>query len=158
MLKNAPGYLFSVPGLALGLVGVLVTTLAVLNANVAGLNFGEHALLGGTLLILVGYQIGMFGVFARVSCDPIKRPTDRLTKFTLDHVSLERGATVGALLTLVGSAIGAFILLRWGATGFAGSPPSTIELDILALLPVVIGLQTVFGSFYLGMLVDMNDS
>ncbi|PGF17139.1 glycosyl transferase [Natrinema sp. CBA1119] len=147
MLVNAPGYLFSAPGLLLGVVGLVVMGATFSGVSVGGVNFGIHSMIAGSLLTIVGYQIGTLGVFASVASDPIRKPEDPITERLTESLSLEHGATVGLAVFGVGSAYALSLLYQWMNNGFA-----TLEFtmgSLIAFTAIVIGLQTVFSSFFL---------
>lgn len=148
MLVNAPGYLFSVPGLIMGVLGMLVMATAYSGGTVGGLTPGVNSMIAGSLLTIVGYQVGSFGVFAAVASDPIQKPTDPITTRIMQSLSLERGATFGvAVFGLGGVYAGALTFQRLSA----GVPSTALTMSsIIALTAIVIGLQTLFSSFFLG--------
>jgi len=147
MLVNAPGYLFSVPGAVLGLLGLLVMGTAYSGATVGGVTLGIHSMIAGSLLTIVGYQVASLGVFATVASDPIQKPTDPITTRITQSLSLERGATYGAAVFAVGGVYAAALVYQWVSSGFT-SVTFTMG-SILAFTAIVIGLQTVFSSFFL---------
>ncbi|WP_425607395.1 glycosyltransferase family 2 protein [Halomontanus rarus] len=147
MLVNAPGYLFSAPGLVLGVLGVVVMGLALSGLSVGGVTFGVHSMIAGSLLTIVGYQIGTLGIFAAVTSDPIQKPEDPITMWATDSLSLEHGATAGTIIFAVGSIYVGVLLSQWVSGGF-GSVLFTMGA-LAAFTAIVIGLQTVFSAFYL---------
>ncbi|MFC5368570.1 glycosyltransferase family 2 protein [Salinirubrum litoreum] len=151
MLVNAPGYLFSVPGAALTVLGMFVMSLALFDVELSGpggpIWFGVRSMVAGSLLTIVGYQIASLGVFATVTTDPIRRPNDPTTEWIVETLTLERGLAVGGGLVLAGAVGAGWIVTRWLTAGYDALPPLTT--DILAFTVVVVGIQTVFGSFFL---------
>ncbi|GAB3673198.1 glycosyltransferase [Halopiger thermotolerans] len=148
MLVNAPGYLFSVPGLLMTALGALILGLTYTGTTIGGITFGVHSMLAGSLLTIVGYQTSSLGIFAAASSDPIRKPEDPITEWAVSSFSLEYGATVGVALFGIGGAYAGSLVYRWIASGF-GSVSFTLG-SILAFTLIVIGLQTVFSSFFLG--------
>ncbi|WP_455449629.1 glycosyltransferase family 2 protein [Natrinema thermotolerans] len=147
MLVNAPGYLFSVPGLLLSVVGLLVMGTAFTGASIGDVTLGIHSMIAGSLLTIVGYQVSSLGVFAAVASDPIQVPDDPITTRITQSLSLENGATIGLALFAAGSAYAGWLVYQWYSNGFM-----TLEFTMSALLAftaIVIGLQTVFSSFFL---------
>jgi hypothetical protein len=147
MLVNAPGYLFSAPGLLLGVIGMVVMGATFTGVSIGGVNFGIQSMIAGSLLTIVGYQIGTLGVFAAVTSDPIRKPEDPITERVTESLSLEHGATAGLAVFGVGSVYAASLLYRWMINGF-GSLEFTLG-SLIAFTAIVIGLQTVFSSFFL---------
>ncbi|MFC6763664.1 glycosyltransferase family 2 protein [Natrinema soli] len=147
MLVNAPGYLFSAPGLLMCLLGIGVMGVTFTSTAVNGVTLGLHSMIAGSLLTIVGYQISTLGVFAAVTTDPIRKPEDPITQRVTESLSLEHGATAGLLVFAVGGLYAAGLLLQWATNGFA-----SLEFTMgamVAFTAVVIGLQTVFSSFFL---------
>jgi len=155
MLTNAPGYLFSIPGAAMATLGMVVMALAFVSVDlaVAGsqtVDLGIRSMVAGSLLLIVGYQAASLGLFATVGSDPIRRPDDRITNWLVEHVTLERGALAGLILFSVGGVYATYLLYRWVAFGYASLP--ILTHDILAFALLVLGVQTVFSSFFMSVL------
>ena len=158
MLENAPGYLFSVPGLVFSGLGVLIMTITLSGATIGGANPGIHSMIAGSLLTIVGYQVASLGVFATVATDPIQRANDPFTNFVRRYVSLERGATVGVVLFATGGVYASSLLYQWISNG-PSSGLFTIR-SLIAFTAIVLGLQTIFYAFFLSALsqVSKNES
>jgi hypothetical protein len=152
MLVNAPGYLFSIPGLVFGLFGVLLMTLAYGDLSIGGANFGLHTMIFGSLLTIMGFQVASFGILATVASDPIRTPTDPITIRIVDHVSLERGTTVGLVVFAGGAAYAVLLITRWIANGL-GSVSFTLA-SLLAFTAIVLGGLIVFSSFFMSVLAE----
>ncbi|WP_276253314.1 glycosyltransferase family 2 protein [Halomontanus rarus] len=148
MLVNAPGYLFSVPGVVLGLLGLVVMGLAVTGTSIGSATLGIHSMIAGSLLVIAGYQVVSLGVFASVASNPIQKPSDPVTNLVTESLSLERGATVGLALLVAGGLYTGILISQWIADGF-GSVAFTMG-SLVAFTAIVVGLQTVFSSFFLG--------
>jgi len=154
MLLNAPGYLFSVPGAVMSTLGVFVLLLAFSNVTIGGTSFGIHTAIAGSLLTLVGVQVAIMGVFVTVGSDPIRRPADIVTTGILEHMTLERMATLG-LVTFAGGAVYAgWLLVQWAQTGFTQLP--MVLGDILAFTAIVLGIQIVFNAFFMSAIAARN--
>ncbi len=147
MLVNAPGYLFLVPGLLLGLFGATVMGTAASGVTMSGVNLGIHSMIAGSLLTIVGYQVASLGVFAAVASDPIQKPRDPITTRVTESLSLERGATLGVGVFALGGIYAGLLVYQWVSSGF-GSIAFTMG-SLVAFTAVVLGLQTVFSSFFL---------
>lgn len=152
MLVNAPSYLFSIPGLLMSGFGILVMGLAYSGAEIGRATFGVRSMIAGTLLLMVGYQVASMGVFATVASNPIKRPKDAVTNFIVENVSLEEAATAGSVIGLAGAAYAGMSLYQWAASGFTDLP--ILEANILAFTAIVLGVQTVFGAFFMSAVTD----
>jgi hypothetical protein len=152
MLINAPGYLFSVPGLVMGLTGTLLMGFAYFGVSVAGQPFGIHSLIAGSLLTIHGFQVGSFGLLTELVADPIQEPEDIITNWVRQHFTLERGIGIGILLFLSGSVMATYLIYQWVRSGFTELP--LVSADILSFTLIILGLQTVFGSFFVAIAGD----
>ncbi|WP_435146427.1 glycosyltransferase family 2 protein [Halobaculum sp. P14] len=153
MLVNAPGFLFSIPGIVSGAAGSVLMLFGYLNAVVLGQPLGVNTLIAGSLLVLVGHQIGSFGFLSAEAAAPIRRPADLITEFVLKRFTLERGALVGASAFLFGGTLAAFLVARWVESGYTRLPP-TPEV-VVAFTFIVLGMQTLSVSFF-GHLLSQN--
>lgn len=156
MLENAPGYLFTWPAIGLGVVGVALMLVSFVNTRLGGVFFGTHTVIAGSLLTILGYQIGSLSIFSSVATDPIRSPADPVTEFVEEHFQLEHGATIGVGVFGVGSTVGIYLLVQWVNTGLA-NPPFVVPL-MVAFTAVILGVQTVFYSFFLSMLGQQRRS
>lgn len=147
MLENAPSYLFSIPGLVLGIVGALVMTVAYSGLTTGGVTLGIHSMIAGSLLAITGYQVMSLGIFSAVGTDPIRKPADPVTTLVTESLSLERGAALGLGIFAAGATYAGVLTYTWISSGF-GSVAFTMA-SLIAFTAIVIGLQTLFSSFFL---------
>ncbi|MFB6133323.1 MAG: glycosyltransferase family 2 protein, partial [Halanaeroarchaeum sp.] len=143
---NAPGYLFSGPGLLMFTIGVLGMGAAYFDLTLGATGFGLHSMLLASMLTLVGAQVTGFGVFSTVAADPIRRPTDPVTTRLLAAASLERVAGAGLLVTAAGGVYGLAMAAEWVASGFTQLP--FVMGDVVAMTAVVLGIQLLFSAFF----------
>jgi glycosyltransferase involved in cell wall biosynthesis len=141
MLLQAPNYLFVYPSLVLLGVGAFMMLAALFQVFI-GWHPGTHSLIAGSLLVIAGYQAFFFGLFANLF------QARRMPRF----LSLERGATVGSIIFVIGLGYVLYLVYRWVSTGFAVLP--LVEYDILGFTFIVLGLQTFLGSFMLSLLAE----
>lgn len=156
LLTHAPRMLFLYPGLAamvLGSAGVGILSTG--GVDVAGVEFSATTMLFAAMLVLLGSQLVGFGVLARLygvssGVWPGGRSVDRFRRL----FSVERGCILGGALFALGLAGSAGLFAAWMRAGFGEMEPLTMmRLAIPAVLATVIGLQTMFTSFLIG-LVD----
>jgi len=152
MLLNAPGYLFSIPGLVMASSGLLLMFLAFFGYEmnfgpIANQQVGVRTMVAGSLLTIVGYQVASKGVFATISGDPIRRPEDRVTNWIVNRLSVERGALLGLVILSIGIGYSGYLLFQWWTGGYGALP--TLTHDIAAFTAIVIGVQTVFSAFFM---------
>jgi hypothetical protein len=150
MLVNAPGYLFSIPGGAFSVLGVATLLLSLVGTQLSGVFFGIHTAIVGSLLAIVGFQVGSLAVFSVVATDPIQAPNDAVTQLIRDRIRLEHGVAVGLVLFTAGVAYFAVTITQWLAS--SGGFVLAVVPNMIAFTAIVIGVQSVFSSFFLSMI------
>ena len=155
MLLFSPRWLFLVPGSALFGVGFVVSVWLLSGERRVGpARLDIHTLLMAGLACLLGYQLIVFALFTKVFAitegfQPMPGYMDRLFR----HVSLELGIVVGLLLTLVGFTTLAIVTWSWNRVGFGELDPRfTMRAVIPGAILLVLGIQTIFSSFFLSVL------
>jgi glycosyltransferase involved in cell wall biosynthesis len=154
ILTYAPDYLYLGPGIALLLAGLVLQALLVSGpVQVAGQNFGIHYLALGAMLSLVGFNVINLGVLAKAFMAQRYASLQSRTLATLSrYFSLEGGLVLGTVLMLAGLATDAVILgIRLAHPGAAME--GTVHLAFVATTMVVLGLNLVFTSFLLAMVL-----
>jgi hypothetical protein len=155
MLLFSPRWLFLIPGCLLfgvGFAGAAWLSTGVRTLGPAQLDI--HTLLVAGLACLLGYQLIVFALFTKVFAisegfQPMPGYLDRLFRY----VSLEAGIAVGLVLTLAGFGTLLAAVLGWRAVGFGAlDPRATMRQVIPGAVLLVLGIQTVFSSFFLSTL------
>ncbi|WP_146418128.1 glycosyltransferase family 2 protein [Haloarcula hispanica] len=154
MLVNAPDYLFSYPALLLVSVGAVLMSLSIARLSIGGVNFGIQTMVGGSLLAIVGYQVWTLALFSSIAANPINKPEGVLVGMIRERFQLEHGASIGILAAAVGILYLGSVFGQWLLAGETALPSAMSTL--LASTVVVLGLQTVFGSFFMSMLADSS--
>ena len=153
MLMFAPGYLFRLPGLVLMAAGLL---LVVLLGNGPRTLFGQtwdyHPLLFGVGALIVGYNLILFDVFAKAYSmgAGLARPDQWLNRL-LSLFTLERGLLAGGATLLLGLGLEAKIVFDWVRSGYGEF--MAVRGVVIGMGAIIIGLQTLFGSFLVGLLL-----
>ena len=152
MLLYCPVWLYFIPGL-LGLAFGMSLLLLLLKGPVLFLGhlWDLHPMVFASVISILSYQILNLGIFAHTYA--IRQrflKYDAFTLFFQRHFSLERGLLLGALLFFFGVVINIFILVEWFSKDFGTL--YRIRESILAMTLLVIGLQTIFSSFFIGLL------
>jgi len=75
---------------------------------------------------------------------------DRITEFISKHITLRRGLATGLVMFLAGFIFALRLLLNWIGSGYKDLP--VLDQDIAALALLVIGIQTIFNSFFLSVI------
>lgn len=152
LLLYSPRWLFLLPGAAMFGLGMLLMLVLVWGPVwVGSLYFGLHYMVLGSLLALMGFQTIALGVYASVY-SVTERFARQSTTVTLinRYFNLERGIGLGSLIFLAGLGINGYVLYIWLTAGFGGH--LHISETVLAMTLMVIGVQTVFSSFFLSLL------
>jgi glycosyl transferase family 2 len=151
MLLYSPSWLYFVPGIAmlvLGIAGMLV--LATGPVDVFGRTWQIHTMLAFVALTLMGAQVVQLGVFARTYALTHYGEHDALLERLRRKVHMEHGVLLGAALVLTGIGILVTVFARWARGGFgalADEYPTALAVTLVGL-----GVQTIFGSFFIGLL------
>ncbi len=155
LLLYSPRWLFLYPGVVLALLGAGVVVALIPGAvQIGSTRFDVHTMLYGGALLILGYQMVVFAVFARIfgmtqGFLPESPPLRRL----LDVITLESGLLVGALMMLGGLAGSAYALTTWGRHSFGTIDySSTLRVVIPSVVLLVLGSQTIVSSFFLSFL------
>lgn len=155
MLTYAPDALYFAPALGLLTIGLVgLTTLSAGPVSINGAYFGIHFLALASLLTLLGVNVAGFGIFAKLIYSkalPIKRQS--LIGRLLSVFTLERGLVAGAMLVGIGVTADMAILAQWLARN-RGELPETIHLAFSASTLVILGINLMFGSFLIRMLLE----
>jgi glycosyltransferase involved in cell wall biosynthesis len=152
MLLYSPTHLFLLPGLFLLIPGLLLL-LAELPGPfyVGGRGFYLHFMILGSMLTILGYQVLSLGMYAKsyaLSIGVLRQ--DSLLYNLGRHYTLERGLWAGAIMFLVGFGVDSWILANWISSNFGAL--SATRPALLASTLIVLGVQTIFSSFFLSLL------
>jgi glycosyltransferase involved in cell wall biosynthesis len=150
LLVHSPTWLFLVPGLVMVAVGALMGFVVLTGANFLGRDWDLHTLIGSAMLVIVGSQVVQFGVFGRAYAAYYLDEHDRLFDRLRDRLRLEHGLVAGGIVLLGGLAICVVITAIWIERGFGELREQ--KLAVAGLTLVVLGIQIVFGSFFLSVL------
>jgi hypothetical protein len=156
MLLYSPSWLYFLPGailLVLGLGGMLV--LASGPVNVFGRPWQIHTMLAFVAATILGAQIVQLGVFARTYAMTHYGERDALLERLWPRIRLEHGLLAGAGVFLTGAAVLIWIFVEWANAGFG--PLRHEYATALGFTLVALGVQIVFGSFFIGVLTMRAD-
>lgn len=155
LLMHSPNWLFMYPGLILFLLGLVLTVILSLgNIRIGSVGLGVHTLMYSAAAMMVGFNLVMFSLFVRSYASVTGFiPTESKLDRWLEDISTERGVVIGLLLFFAGIIITIIAFCIWGNTGFGGlSPENMMRITIPAMLLIVVGIEVIFGSFFIGIL------
>jgi glycosyltransferase involved in cell wall biosynthesis len=150
LLVHSPTYLFVLPGALLAALGTLVSLVSLLNIEVFGREWYLHAMIAGSLLLIVGTQIVSLGLCAHAYGTYFMGEKDRWFDRMRARFRLEHGLLLGSAILLVGLIIAATIVGVWVNRGFGQL--SEERLAVLAATLIIVGIQVFFSSFLLSIL------
>jgi glycosyltransferase involved in cell wall biosynthesis len=151
LLLFCPNWLFVIPGLVVLTIGAVGTTVLTFG-HIGGLDIA--GLLYAASLTIIGYQALWFGLLMQTYAEsrgilPEGGRMHRVRKL----LTLERGLILGAALLLMGALVAVISVLRWRSAGFGAlNPGQNVRVITPAILGLVLGSQTILGSFSIGVL------
>ena len=154
ILTHAPDYLYLGPGALLLGSGLLLQLLLLRGpVELGGLYFGTHYLALGAMLALVGFNVINLGVLAKaVMARRYPALRSRMLSLLTGRYTLEFGLITGASMMLAGLAVdGAILVERLSNPGMPME--STVHLAFFATTIVGLGLNLLFSSFLLAMVI-----
>ena len=151
MLLYSPNYLFLMPGLFLFLFGFLIMLL-LLNGplQLFNIKLDIHPMIVGSLFTIVGYQIILLWLYAKTYAVNYLGEKDRLINILNKLIKLERGIFIGIIILILGLILNINILIEWINSGFGSL--SELRTAVFAFTLVILGIQTIFSSFFLSIL------
>ncbi len=155
LLLLSPRWLFLYPGALLMLAG-LASMLWLLPGPrvVAGFGLDVNTLIYSSAAIVCGFQAVTFAIFAKVFAINARLlpPDTRIRRFT-SIVNVEVGMAAGLLLLVAGLAGGAYAIGLWRFAAFGAlNPEVTLRIVAPSATAMIVGLQLIFSSFFLGVL------
>lgn len=155
LLTHAPRTLFVYPGLALSGIGLAgVVALSSGTIGFGGIELGVTTELFSAMAVLLGAQLIGFGILARLygvanRLWPASRSVERFRRI----FSVERACIAGGALATLGIAGIVGLVAGWTRADFG--PMDTVQqvrLAVPAMLATVLGLQTIFSGFLIGLI------
>jgi glycosyltransferase involved in cell wall biosynthesis len=150
LLVHSPTHLFIVPGALLAGVGTLIVVLVGGGLDLFGRSWGIHALIGGSLLMVVGTQVLALGLCAHAYGTYFMKERDPWFDKMRARFRLEHGLLLGGLFVLVGLVLGGIIVGTWIAHGFGSL--ANEYMAVVAATFLIVGIQIFFSSFLLSIL------
>ena len=149
MLLYSPLYLFLIPGILLFLIGLISLIWMYSGESLAGNIFEYHPMFISSLLMISGYQLSIFSVFAKTYSIIHLNEKPILNKL-YRYITIERASILGTLMILTGMIMYLTIFLNWINNTF--NPLIETKKSIVALTLISIGFQSIFSSFMLSIL------
>jgi glycosyltransferase involved in cell wall biosynthesis len=155
LLLYSPKWLFLIPGLTLMFIGLILFVLIQQGpVQLMNIHFDTNTLLYAGAFVVIGFQAVNFAVFTRIYAIqqgflPKNSTLDKLYNF----LTLEAGLIVGVLITIAGLGGSIYSLYLWDLQDFGQLNYSSIlRVVIPSVFAIMMGLQTIFSSFFLSFL------
>jgi glycosyltransferase involved in cell wall biosynthesis len=155
LLLMCPLWLYLIPSsLLLGFGLSLMAWLTARPRTVFGVEFDVHTLLLGALCVIVGYQTLWLWAHARIfGWTSGLLPPHTFSKRVFDHLNLERGLLAGAALLATGLGLNLWLVHEWYGRNLGPlEVQTTLRYALWGFTTMVLGMQTIYGSFFLSML------
>ncbi len=151
MLLYSPLFLFFVPGVILFLLGFSsMFWLYLMSPVISGIKLSYHPMFVSAVLVIVGYQVMLFSLFAKTYAITHLGEENRFIQSLYRYVTIEKASLAGVLVVSAGVIIYITIFFKWINSGFGAM--QEIKLSIAALTLIAFGIQTIFSSFMLSIL------
>jgi glycosyltransferase involved in cell wall biosynthesis len=143
ILLYSPNYVFLWPGLALTISGFLIMSLILSEQLVLfEIRFETHPMFIGAALVILGYQLILTGISARIYSHNHLGEKDEGLERLFSFFNLEKATAFSLILLLTGFLIYLYVLIKWISLDFGEL--DTINISIFALTFLVLGFQTIF--------------
>jgi glycosyltransferase involved in cell wall biosynthesis len=154
-LLYSPRWLFLYPGIALMAAGTLLGLWLLPSPRPVGsVTFDVHTMVYASAFVLLGFQAISFAVFTKFfAISEGLLPADPTLDKLFRYITLEVGLALGSLLTVAGLMTSAYAVGGWGSRHFGPLDYShTMRTVIPAALSIILGVQTIFASFFMSVL------
>jgi Glycosyl transferase family 2 len=153
MLMFSPSWLFMVPGGLCAVPGaLLVAFLPFASLTLFGHPFSFHFSILGSLMAILGWSMIQLGVFAKALLVAKRIGESPLGEWVLRSFPLEAFLFTGFALAMFGAGVDGGILLHWTWSGMGSLAPQLTSMAMLASTAIILGVQLLFSSFFLGIL------
>jgi glycosyltransferase involved in cell wall biosynthesis len=155
LLLYSPRWLFLYPGIALFVLGTMISALLIRGPVVIGnVGFDINTLLFAAMSILIGFQSVVFATFTKVfAISEGLLPEDPRLSGLFRYITLEVGLVVGVLLVLAGAGAWVLGLEYWRSHNFGPlDPEKTLRIVIPGVVFFTLGFQIILSSFFLSVL------
>ena len=150
LLVHSPNHLFIIPGAALAGLGTLILLMIETGIELFGRAWGVHAIIGGSLLMIVGTQVVALGLCAHAYGTYFMGEQDPWFDRMRARFRLEHGLLLGGAFMLAGLVLGGVILATWISHGFGSLADE--RLAVISASVLIVGIQIFFSAFLLSIL------
>lgn len=155
LMLMCPFWLYMIPAAPLMVSGLfLMLWLTAGPRQIGAVTVDVHTMMLGGLWLVLGYQIVWMWAFARIhGWISGLLPAKTFSPKTFEIFNLERGLIAGVSVTALGLGILGWLAWHWHGTNLGNlDVANTMRPALWGFVLTVLGVQTVFGSFFLSML------
>lgn len=150
MMLYRPEPFLLIPGFIVLLLGLLLAAGVYLGGGLR-----VHSTILGGLLVIIGYQMLLGGVYFRAFAAFYTPHRKGRIERLMSYHSLEKELLLGVLLLAAGTLIGIRVLLSWSASGFGAL--YSAQSAMMAMILCILGIQTLFSGTFISLLLLKND-
>ena len=153
LMSFSPRWMFLYPGMALALGGFAAGGWILPGTRQSGATeFDVQALIYCGAAVWIGVQLILFAVLAKSLAITLGlHPENERFERSFGRMDLKLGGVAGALLIIVGIALGSRATLEWAGVGSGATDPSHVGLVIPSAVALALGCQILFGSLLLNL-------
>jgi glycosyltransferase involved in cell wall biosynthesis len=155
MLLFSPRWLFLAPGIFLSAAGIIfAAALSLENIKIGDVAFDVGTLVVACMTVIIGFQLVAFAFFTKVfAIAEGLLPDDPKFSRAFKFFNLEKGILLGLAILLAGIVLSARAVWIWKQAAFGElSPEENLRRLIPAATLIVLGIQTIFSSFFMSAL------
>jgi hypothetical protein len=159
LLLFSPRWLFLYPGLALLVLGVALTTALYFRPlQIFGAGLDIHSMLYASAAGLLGMQLCLFGLFARLSAQNAGLlPRSAAVVGLLKTLTLERGLIAGFAIALAGFLWSAAAFWQWRESGFGALDPRIVMRQTIPATALMVGGMEIMLASFLMHLINWKE-
>ena len=155
MLLYSPEYLFMIPGFLVFIIGISsMIYLALQDVFFYGLKLGPNTMTIGSFATLVGLQVLIFSLIAKVyysNMNPLFK-LKGLTQKIFHAFKLERGIFIGIIFFTIGFIINLKVAFNWYNNDFGELTFFEIKIALVAFTSMMVAVELIFSSFLLSII------
>jgi glycosyltransferase involved in cell wall biosynthesis len=155
LLLYSPKWLFFYPGIAMSILGALISLPLLFGpVHIGRITLDINTLMYASLLTIIGVQSVLFSIFTYVfGVNSNLLPRDETTDRLLSRAGLEKGILFGGGMILLGFASSLGAVFYWSENRFGDIDPTfSMRLVIPGAVLFTLGFQVFFASFFISIL------
>ena len=150
LLIHSPKHLFLIPGTVMVAAGALIMAVVLTHISIFGRDWGIHAEIAGSLLVVLGVQVIALGLCAMAYGVYFMGERDDWFGRMRARYRLEHGLMIGGAIAIAGLIASGVLLGMWIDNGFGSLAEG--QLAVLSATLVTVGAEVFFTSFLLSII------